>query len=215
VKLLVLIFFIFSCIKVNLFILLLSSMTKKKNYLYFLINKLNEINLDYVKKTGAILVLRNPEKLNLKDLKKIKEGCRQRRIGLYIANNIKILFLLKTNKFYISAHNKKRFQHLKYINPKIDIIGSAHNASEINEKIKQGCNQIFLSRLFKTKYKFKKGFLGKIKFNLLSRVFYKNFIALGGIKRNNFSHIKDLNVSGVALLSDKKKAGTYVPAFFK
>tara|TARA_Y100001960_G_scaffold161193_1_gene169502 strand:- start:178 stop:471 length:294 start_codon:yes stop_codon:yes gene_type:complete len=97
-------------------------MTKKKNYLYFLINKLNEINLDYVKKTGAILVLRNPEKLNLKDLKKIKEGCRQRRIGLYIANNIKILFLLKTNKFYISAHNKKRFQHLKYINPKIDII---------------------------------------------------------------------------------------------
>ena len=180
-----------------------------------MINKLNEINLDYVKKTGAILVLRNPEKLNLKDLKKIKEGCRQRRIGLYIANNIKILFLLKTNKCYISAHNKKRFQHLKYINPKIDIIGSAHNASEINEKIKQGCNQIFLSRLFKTKYKFKKGFLGKIKFNLLSRVFYKNFIALGGIKRNNFSHIKDLNVSGVALLSDKKKAGTYVPAFFK
>ena len=190
-------------------------MTKKKNYLYFLINKLNEINLDYVKKTGAILVLRNPEKLNLKDLKKIKEGCRQRRIGLYIANNIKILFLLKTNKFYISAHNKKRFQHLKYINPKIDIIGSAHNASEINEKIKQGCNQIFLSRLFKTKYKFKKGFLGKVKFNLLSQNFSINFIALGGIKQKNFSHLKDLNVSGVALLSDKKKAGTYVPAFFK
>ena len=42
-------------------------MTKKKNYLYFLINKLDEINLDYVKKTGAILVLRNPEKLKLKD----------------------------------------------------------------------------------------------------------------------------------------------------
>ena len=37
----------------------------------------------------------------------------------------------------------------------------------------------------------------------------------GGIKEKNFSHIKDLNVSGVALLSDKKKAGTYVPAFFK
>ena len=99
-----------------------------------MINKLNEINLDYVKKTGAILVLRNPEKLNLKDLKKIKEGCRQRRIGLYIANNIKILFLLKTNRFYISAHNKKHYKHLKHINPKIDIIGSAHNALEINEK---------------------------------------------------------------------------------
>ena len=57
--------------------------------------------------------------------------------------------------------------------------------------------------------------MGKIKFNLLSRNFKVNFIALGGIKEENFSHIKDLNVSGVALLSDKKKAGTYVPAFFK
>ena len=180
-----------------------------------MINKLNEINLDYVKKTGAILVLRNPEKLKLKDLKKFRKGCTQRRIGLYIANNIKILFLLKTNRFYISAHNKKQFKHLKHINPKINIIGSAHNALEINEKIRQGCNQIFLSRLFKTNYKFKKSFLGKIKFNLISRVFPHNFVALGGIKKSNFSQIKDLNASGVALLSDKKKAGTYVPAFFK
>tara|TARA_B100000029_G_scaffold254717_1_gene251523 strand:- start:995 stop:1576 length:582 start_codon:yes stop_codon:yes gene_type:complete len=189
-------------------------MTKKKNYLYFLINKLNEINLDYVKKTGAILVLRNPEKSKLKDLKRFKNDCAQRKINLYVANNIKILFLLKTNKLYISAHNKKQFWHLKYINPKIDIIGSAHNPLEINEKIKQGCNQIFLSRLFRTNYSYKKDFLGKIKFNLLSKTFPVNFIALGGIKEKNFSHIKDLNVSGVALSSDKKKAGTYVPAFF-
>ena len=68
-KISLLIFLIFSCIKVNLFMLLLD-MIKKKNYLYFLINKLNEINLDYVKKTGAILVLRNPEKIRIKDLKK-------------------------------------------------------------------------------------------------------------------------------------------------
>jgi len=74
-------------------------MTKKKNYLYFLINKLDEINLDYVKKTGAILVLRNPEKLKLKDLKKFKNRCTQRKIDLYIANSVKILFLLNTNKF--------------------------------------------------------------------------------------------------------------------
>jgi len=179
-----------------------------------LINKLNEINLDYVKKTGAILVLRNPEKSKLKDLKRFKNDCAQRKINLYVANNIKILFLLKTNKLYISAHNKKQFWHLKYINPKIDIIGSAHNPLEINEKIKQGCNQIFLSRLFRTNYSYKKDFLGKIKFNLLSKTFPVNFIALGGIKEKNFSHIKDLNVSGVALSSDKKKAGTYVPAFF-
>jgi len=190
-------------------------MTKKKNYLYFLINKLDEINLDYTKKIGAILILRNPEKLKLKDLKKFKDRCTQRKINLYIANSVKILFLLNTNKFYISSYNKKQFWHLKHINRKINIIGSAHNPSEINEKINQGCNQIFLSRVFQTKYKYKKGFFGKIKFNLLSRGFSTNFIALGGIKQKNFSHIKDLNISGIAIASDKKKAGTYVPAFFK
>ena len=190
-------------------------MTKKKNYLYFLINKLGEINLDYVKKTGAILILRNPEKLKLKDLKKFKDRCTQRKINLYIANSIKILFLLNTNRFYVSSYNKKQFWHLKRINRKIDIIGSAHNPLEISEKISQGCNQIFLSRAFQTKYKHKKSYLGKIKFNLLSRSFSTNFIALGGIKQKNFSHTKDLNISGVAILSDKKKAGTYVPAFFK
>ena len=52
---------------------------------------MNEINLDYVKKTGAILVLRNPEKLKLQDLKKFKNRCTQRKIKLYIANNINIL----------------------------------------------------------------------------------------------------------------------------
>ena len=190
-------------------------MTQKKRYLYFLINKLNEINLDYVKKIGAILVLRSPEKLKLKDSKKFKSKCTQRKIDLYIANNVKILFFLNTNKFYISSYNKKHFWHLKHINPKISIIGSAHNPSEISEKIKQGCSHILLSRLFKTKYKYKKGSLGKIKFNLLSQNFSSSFVALGGIKQKNFSHIQDLNVSGVALSSDKKKAGTYVPAFFK
>ena len=94
-------------------------MAKKKSYLYFLINKLDEINLDYVKKTGAILVLRNPEKLKLKDLKKFKDRCTQRKINLYIANSVKILFLLNTNKFYISSYNKKQFWHLKHINRKI------------------------------------------------------------------------------------------------
>ena len=109
---------------------------------------------------------------------------------------------------------KNVVEHCNKFNPKIDIIGSAHNPLEINEKIKQGCSQIFLSRLFETNYKYKNGFLGKIKFNLLSQSFPGNFIALGGIKEKNFSHIKDLNASGIALSSDKKKAGTYVPAFF-
>ena len=190
-------------------------MILQKKYLYFLVNKHDEINLDYVKKIGAILVLRNPEKLRLNDLKKFKNKCSQRKIDLFIANNSKILFLLKSNNFYISAYNKKKYWNLKHINKKINIIGSAHNSYEISEKINQGCSQIFLSRLFKTKYKNKKSFLGINRFNLLTRSFSYKFIALGGINEKNFSHLKNLNILGCALSSDKKKAGKYIPAFFK
>ncbi len=180
-----------------------------------MVTKLGELNLDYVKKTGAILILRNAEKIKLKDLIKFKTMCAQRKIDLYIANSVKTLFLLKTNKFYISAYNKKQYWDLKQKNKKINIIGSAHNMAEINEKIQQGCEQIFLSRLFKTKYKNKKSFLGVTKFNLLSRNSMGKFIALGGINKSNFNQIKNLNAVGFALSSDKKKAGKYIPAFFK
>ena len=44
-------------------------MTVKKLFIY-LVNNPNEINLDYVKKTGAILVLRNVEKIDISILKR-------------------------------------------------------------------------------------------------------------------------------------------------
>ena len=95
------------------------------------------------------------------------------------------------------------------------MIGSAHNVKEIKEKIDQGCSQIFLSRIFETKYRLKKGFLGVTKFNLITRRFRTNFIALGGINIKNFKQINNLNIIGFAMSSDKKKAGKYIPAFFK
>ena len=72
-----------------------------------------------------------------------------------------------------------------------------------------------LSRIFETSSKYKKGNLGTLKFNLLTRNFSRKFIALGGINEKNFRKIKILNVHGCALLKDKKKAGKYMPAFFK
>ena len=176
---------------------------------------MDEINLDYVKKTGANLILRNPDRFNRNDLKKFNYKCTSRNIDLFIPNNVKILLFLRSNKFYISAYNKKQYEHLKKINRKIEIIGSAHNVAEINEKIQQGCDYIVLSRIFETSNQYKKGNLGTFKFNLLTRNFSRKFIALGGINEKNFRKIKILNVHGCALLKDKKKAGMYLPAFFK
>ena len=207
-------FFKLSCIKLNLFILS-SSMATRKKLLFFFIDRLNEINLDYVRNIGAILIVRKPDNFNEKSLKKLQSDCLRRNIPLYIGNNIKTLFKLNSNRLYISAYNKVQTSSLIKINGKIDIIGSAHNISEIREKIQQGCKKILLSRIFKTSYENKKGWLGPIKFNLLTRNMKANFIALVGINQKNFNQLKNLNIVGIALSSAKKKAGNFLPAFYK
>ena len=72
---------------------------------------------------------------------------------------------------------------------------------EILEKLKQGCDKIVLSRLFKTK---KKGYLGVTKFNLIAGSL-TNLLALGGIKVTNIRKLNMLNVSGFASESEIKK----------
>ena len=161
------------------------------------------------------MILRNPEKVDLIDLKKFDKKCINKKITLFVQNNVKILFLLKTNNFYISAYNKSQFKQLRKINRKIKIIGSAHNISEIHEKLTQGCEHIILSRIFKTSNKFKKGFLGTTKFNLLTQNFSNKFVALGGINEKNFRLLSLLDIHGCAMSGDKKKAGKYMPAFLK
>ena len=183
--------------------------------IFFITEKLHELNLDYVKKTGAILILRNIDNYKDEELKKFNNNCTRRNISLFVPNNIRTLFFLNSSKFYISAHNKKPFKHLKKIKPNIKFLGSAHNIREVKEKIDQGCDYIVLSRIFETSNKNKKGHLGTLKFNLLTRKFSKKFLALGGINEKRFKLLKMLNIFGCVMLKDKKKAGKYLPAFLK
>ena len=124
------------------------------------------------------MIIKSGLKPNLEKYKKIAENCRKRNISLFISNDHRLMFKLGLRNLYISSYNKNYYKNL----PKnIEIIGSAHNKKEILEKLRQGCSKIILSRLFKTK---KKGYLGVIKFNLLTRPF-TNLVALGGIKITN------------------------------
>ena len=108
-----------------------------------------------------------------------------------------MLFKLRLNNFYISSFNKKSFKYLPLINKHIKIIGSAHNKQEIKEKFNQGCDEIVLSRIFKTQ---KKGFLNIVKFNFIASSFDK-IIALGGIDNHNFKKIKMTKCIGIAVKS--------------
>ena len=107
---------------------------------------------------------------------------------------------------YIPSFNNKinyvqNYSLLKNFN----IIGSAHNITEINIKLKQKCNEIFLSPVFKVNKS--KKFLGVNKFNFMTLNKKANFIALGGVNEKNYKMIKILRTSGFASISWAKKNG--------
>ena len=173
-----------------------------KNYYYLYIDNTKDIDFDYIKKNKKILVIYRNNKIthNIEELKTFRKQCNKKGFKLYIANNFKLAIACRADGLYISSYNKKI-----YFNKTLNLIGSAHNFKEINQKIKQGCTTVVLSRLFKTNYKNKKSFLGLIKFNLINKSYKFNLVPLGGINSLNLNKLNLVKSSGLALLSEIKK----------
>ena len=171
----------------------------KKKY-FFIIESIKDINLKNIKNFGKYsIIYRNNSPENIDKLKKFRLKWKIKRIPFFVANNINLIEALKADGLYISAYNKKLISN--YLRRNFKIIGSAHNIKEINLKKLQGCTEIILSRLFKTSYKNKKGFLGVIKFNLLSKLMNTTLTPLGGINLKNLNNLKNINCENVALSS--------------
>ena len=173
-----------------------------KNNYYLYIENTENIDLNYLNKNKKISIIyrNNGHQENIEKLCKFRKECFAKNIKLYIANNTKLLKDCKAYGLYISSFNKK-----KYLNTNLNLIGSAHSFKEINEKIKQGCKTIFLSRLFQTSYRDKKGHLGLVKFNLFTRKYKMTILPLGGIRESNLNKLRLVNGNGLALLSEIKK----------
>ena len=177
----------------------------KKKY-FFIIENTKDINLSNIKIRNKInIIYRNKNNvINNSRLLKFREHCKAKRIGFYVTNNEKLALSLKADGIYLSANNKSlklsQFKSFKY-----KIIGSAHNIKELNIKKLQGCSEIFLSRLFMTSYRYKKGYLGVIKYNLFNLFRKEDVIPLGGIRLHNLNKLQMVNCSSIALLSEIKK----------
>jgi len=180
-------------------------MIKKEKYFY--INTIQDLDLDYIKKTKARLIIRDKIKHDYSQLYKFITKCNNKRIPVYIANNIRLLFKLRLHRFYISSANLKNYNWLYKTNKNIQIIGGAHNNSEITQKGNQGCSKIVLSRLFKS---YKIGFFNTVKFNMLTLNKNISFIALGGINKTNYKKLKMINCLGYAMLSEPLKRPKYL-----
>ena len=157
---------------------------------YYFINKFDTNNIDKQSKE-TIIIYRNytPKKVDEKQILKIKNYCKKKRLKFYLSNNIKLAVKLKFDGAYIPSFNKS-MKHLSYsLKKDFKIIGSAHNLKEIKIKEKQKTKKIFLSSLFKKN----KNFLGVNRFKLLSKLTKKEIVALGGISKNNTKKLSLLN----------------------
>ena len=181
-----------------------------KNNYYLYIENTTDVDINSIKKSKKIYFIyrNNKIKENIEKIIKFKKKCGEKGFKLYIANNLNLFKACQANGLYLSSYNKK------YINKKVNLIGSAHNFKEIYEKIRQGCKTIILSRLFKTSYKHKKNNLGVLKFNLIKKNYSINFIPLGGINSFNLLKLNLVRSNGLALLAEVKKKPTISSRLF-
>ena len=99
-----------------------------KNNYYLYIENTSDINLNSIKKNNKIIIIYRNNNIE-EDTKKIidlRKKCSQRGFKLYIANNFKLAKQCRAKGLYVSSYNKKI-----YLNKTLDLIGSAHNFSEI------------------------------------------------------------------------------------
>lgn len=176
-----------------------------KKFYFLIIQNTRDINIDDIKIYNKfIIIYRNQEnKENISDLIKFRKRCKLKSIKFFIANNFGLASSVRSDGIYLSAHNKS-LKSLNYKKNNFDVIGSAHNYNEISKKKKQGCKNIFLSRIFLVSYKTKQSFLGINKFNNHSLVF-KGIIPLGGINFSTLNKLKMVKCEGFAILSEIKK----------
>ena len=174
-----------------------------KNKYFFIIESTRDIDLKNIKNSNKFSIIYRSKNIaeNKEKLMKFRKNCKTKKIDFYVSNNIKLGNDLKADGIYISAHNKNlNISHLKNFNFKV--VGSAHNIKEINIKKLQGCSSVIVSRLFETSYKYKKGYLGVVRFNLLSLSRQENLIPLGGIRLSNLNKLSTVKCNSIALSSE-------------
>ena len=176
-----------------------------KPTIYYFINNFNSNDIKKLNKNISLIYRNYNKKLDINIIKKIKNICIHQKRKFYISNNLKVAQNLRLDGVYIPSFNNLLNLKNLCVPKEFKIIGSAHNKIQLLNKIKQGCNEVFLAPIFKTKKS--NFFLDICKFNLISNFSSLKVIALGGINSSNFNNLKAVNCSGFAAISWIKKTG--------
>ena len=171
--------------------------------IFHFIDKYNESYLEKIDKNVSIIYRNYNKELNENTILKIKKHCKKYKKKFSLANNHRVARSLGLDGYYIPSFNKSLNHLFSYEKSNFLIIGSAHNLSEVNHKIKQKCELTFLSPIFQVKKK--SNFLGINAFRNITIQSRKKIIALGGINSLNQKKISISMASGFASISMIKK----------
>ena len=174
-----------------------------KYKIYYFINHFDSDEIKNLDKNISIIYRNYNENLDIKTIKNIKNLCNKQNREFYISNDLKIAKKFKLTGVYIPSFNN--LLNLKNITaPKnFKIIGSAHNKIQLINKIRQGCEEVFLAPIFNTEKK--NSFLDISKFNEISKSADVKIIALGGINSTNLKKLRAVKCFGFAAIKWIKK----------
>tara|TARA_Y100000590_G_scaffold213721_1_gene242223 strand:+ start:2672 stop:3241 length:570 start_codon:yes stop_codon:yes gene_type:complete len=188
-------------------------MHKKLPHIFIFIDEYNK-EIFKNKNLNIGVIYRNYNSQNREgQLIQIAHACKRKRYQLFVSNDKKLAYKYKADGIYIPSFNKtEKFSNLEKRH--IKIIGSAHSQKEIQKKIQQKCEAIFLSPIFYVKKS--KNYLNLHKFNNLCHLNKTNILALGGISKKNIRKLKLLSIKGFGGISlFKKKTGLKEAGFHK
>lgn len=128
---------------------------------------------------------------NIEKILDIINFCRKNKIKIYLKNQLNLSIKLNLNGILITGDMKNHLISRNIYNnkKKFEILGIAHSQYEYFIKKKQNCYNIFLSPIFFNKKYSHNKILGISKFNLISKNWNCNLIALGGINYSNIQKI--------------------------
>jgi thiamine monophosphate synthase len=152
---------------------------------FFIITKLDILTNGYFKHKNIAIIINLKNQSDSLLIKKIVKKNIYNKI--FVANNIKLITNKKIQGIYLSSYKNKIFLSNKNHIFNYDVIGGAHNLSEIRKKIQIGCNIIFLSPVFKTTSGPEKKPIGLVRYLLISKLFKTKIYPLGGVTPKKIS----------------------------
>ena len=168
---------------------------------YYFINKFNKNHLEKLDNSVHIIYRNYKNPVNIKLLINLRNFCKKKGIKLYLSNNFKLALKLRLDGVYLPSFNKNIKYNCFGFQKNFVILGSAHNVTELNTKIKQRVNSIFIAPVFKKKIN-EVGIYGFLKLRNFTN---KKLIVLGGVTEEKINMISFINAEGFAAINYFKK----------